>query len=563
MHLRFGRISKGLAMNTTKRRNGMKASVCLLALSLPTLAYADSTAEEIRLLKARLKQLEAKVNEQDRSTKTQKARSNSDKPPVTGIAGPVVAGLPGPDHLYFKGLEITPGGFFAMETVYRDHWMGADVNTPFQNIPFGFLAASHTSEWRATARSSRPALMIKADIDKQTHLIAYGEVDFLGASQTANSNTSNSYNLRLRQAYANIDFDAYGLHVAAGQMWSMITMNSIGIRPDTSLQPPVIDHQYMPGYNWARQPGIRITKDFNKKFWAALSLESSATTYVMPGAPFFGTTALPIFPTPILLATPAGGGLFNPANPYSFTRMPDMIGKLAWDGSLADHKVHVEGFGLLRDVTDRAYWGNHSQWGGAGGGGIVVQVIPKLLDFQASGMIGNGIGNYGAGGLPDATFQLSGAPQLINERIAMAGLTLHATPQTDLYAFAGGEFAGKNPQWNAVGRTMYVGGYGNPYYNNLGCGFENDAAVNGVATSAPVFPCSGQTKSLRQLTGGVWHTVLEGSFGKLRAGAQYSYTVRDAFVGWGATPRGTENMVYTSLRYYPFDGPTAVLAPSK
>ncbi len=547
-------------MNNTISRKRLKASACLLALALPTQAHADTTADEIRLLKARLRQLEAKVNEQERSAKTQKARANTDK--AEG-AKPALAGLPGPDHFYFKGLEMTPAGFFAMETVYRDHWMGADVNTPFQNIPYGFIAPSHTSEWRATARSTRPALMIKADIDEQTHLMAYGEVDFLGAAQTANSNTSNSYNLRLRQAYENVDFEQYGLHVAAGQMWSMITMNSVGIRPDTSLQPPVIDHQYMPGYNWARQPGIRITKDFNKQFWAALSLESSATTYVMPGAPFIGTTALPLIGSPILLAAPAGGGLFNPSVPYSFTRMPDMIGKLAWDGELVDHKIHIEGFGLLRDVTGRAYWGNHSQWGGGGGGGIVVQVIPKLLDFQASGMIGNGIGNYGAGGLPDATYQLSGAPQLINERIAMAGLTLHATPQTDLFAFAGGEFASKNPQWNAVGNTLFVGGYGNPFYNNLGCGFESQAALNGVWTNAAVFPCSGQTKSLRQLTGGIWHTVAQGPFGKIRAGAQYSYTVRDAFAGWGGTPRGVENMVYTSLRYYPFDGPSAVLAPVK
>ena len=518
-------------------------------------ALADTTKEEIRLLKEKLKQLELKVGEQERATKAQARAVRPGGPP------PVAVGLPGPEHFYFKGLEITPAGFFAMETVYRSHWMGADINTPFQNIPYGFLPGSHTTEWRASARPSRPAVLIKADIDPQTHLMAYGEVDFLGAAQTANSNGSNSYNLRLRQAYGNADFDQWGLHVAAGQMWSLVTLNSVGIRPDTSLQPPTIDHQYMPGYNWARQAGFRVTKDFNKQIWASLAIESGATTYALPGATVFGTNAIPIFGQPVLLAPPVGGGLFNPSNNYSFNRIPDVIGKVAWDGEFIDRKFHIEGFGILRDATSRAYWGNHSQWGGGGGGGIVVQLWPKVLDFQISGMFGNGIGRYGAGGISDATFQLFGAPQWVSERIAMAGLTLHATPQTDVYAFAGGEFAGKKAQWTAIGPTLYVGGYGNSFYNNSGCGLENDAVAGAVALNASIFPCSGQTKALRQLTGGVWHTLYNGPAGKIRAGVQYSYTVRDGFVGWGATPRGTENMVFTSLRYYPFDGtmPTAVL----
>ncbi len=275
-------------------------------------AAADSTSEEIRLLKARLKLLEAKVGQQERAARAEKrARAASPAPASATTA----AGIPGPDHFYFKGLEITPGGFFAAESVYRSHWMGADNNTPFQNIPFDFLPAAHQTEWRATARPSRPNLMIRADIDKQTHVMAFGEVDFLGAAQTANSNQSNSYNLRLRQAYGNVDFDEYGLHVAAGQMWSLVTMNSVGIKPDTSLQPLTIDHQYMPGYVWARTPGFRITKDFYKQFWAALSLESTSATFIAPGAPVFGTAALPLFGAPVLLSPPAAGGLFNAANP--------------------------------------------------------------------------------------------------------------------------------------------------------------------------------------------------------------------------------------------------------
>ncbi len=317
----------------------------------------------------------------------------------------------------------------------------------------------------------------------------------------------------------------------------------------------------MPGYVWARQPGIRLTKDFNKKLWLSFAAETSAVTYALPGPTAFGTTNLPLINAPVLVAPPAAGGLFNVANNYSFNRMPDFIGKAAWDATIADRKIHIEAVGLLRDMTDRAYWGDHSQWAGGVGAGVIVPILPKLLDFQVSAMTGRGIGRYSAGQISDASYQLTGAVQPIHERFAMAGLRLHATPQTDLFAVAGGEFASKQPQWAALGRTLLVGGYGDPLYNNSGCGFENGAVAGGVALNIPLLPCSGQTKALRQLTGGIWHTFYQGSFGKLRFGAQYSYTVRDSFVGFGATPKGTENMFYTSLRYYPFEGSSAALAP--
>lgn len=555
------------------------AAFGMIAALPATSASAESASEEIRLLKARLKQLEAKVGQQERAAKVEKAHT------AAHAAAGAPVGAPGyaPDHFFFKGISLTPTGFFAAESVYRDHWMGADVNTPFQNIPYGFISSAHTSEWRASARQSRIGMMVRADLNPQTHMMGYVETDFLGAAQTANSNGSNSYNLRLRQFYGNADFDEWGLHLAAGQMWSLVTLNSVGIRPDTSLQPPTIDAQYLPGYNWARQPGFRITKDFNKQFWASLGVESGATTIAGPGGAFapvpggilvnngvfgpVGNVAL----YPATAAPAVGGGLFNSLNNYTYNRLPDVIGKLAWDGQLVDRKIHAEGFGILRDTTNRIYGGNHSQWGGGAGGGVIVQLMPKLLDFQFSGMIGNGIGRYGAGGLPDATWTLTGAPKFLFERIAMAGLTLHATPQTDVYAFAGGEFSSGASQVARVANTLYAGGYGNPLYNNLGCGVEPGviAAGNGVATNGALgafggfnFACVGQTKALRQLTGGVWHTFYNGPAGKVRGGIQYSYTVRNGFDGYGGAPRGVENMVLTSLRYYPFDGsaPTPVLA---
>ena len=50
----------------------------------------------------------------------------------------------------------------------------------------------------------------------------------------------------------------------------------------------------------------------------------------------------------------------------------------------------------------------------------------------------------GAAQISDATFTSTGGFQPIHERQVMVGLTAHVTPQTDVYVFAGGEFASAN-----------------------------------------------------------------------------------------------------------------------
>lgn len=528
--------------------------------SAPVLASDAETLAEIRALKAKLHKLEHRLDEQ---AQTQRGVDRSGRAPVETAVVKDGDGRLWPDKFFYKGITITPGGFIALENVWRSHWIGADVNTPFQNIPYGFGATGHTNEFRFSARQSRLSMLAQGNINPSTHISAYVETDFLGAGQTANSNESNSYNLRVRHLYTNVDWDDFGLHLLAGQSWSLTTMNTSGVKPDSVNPPATIDAQYVPGFVWARQPQLRLVKDFGKRFWIAFSAEGAANTFagygaLQPGLP--GTTTLPL-QNPILFGQAAGGGLFNAVNSYSLNRMPDMVTKAAWDPTFADRTIHVEGFGLLRDFTDRAYFGNHSVWAGGFGAGVIVPVVPKLLDIQVSGMTGRGIGRYGSAQMSDATWSATGAPLPIHQRMLLVGATVHATPQTDIYALAGGEFAAANPQYAKYGSSLVIGGYGNPFFNNMGCDIENDAltalpflsggtALNGAYGGN--LACSGQIRAVRQITGGIWHTFYQGPFGKLKAGAQYSHTVKDAFPGWGPTPKASEDMVLTSIRYYPF-----------
>lgn len=570
MHSRPSRLPEILVF-----LGGVAAGALVPLWSAPARAASDpELLAEIRALKARLHKLEGRVDKQAKSDRGAKAKTEASADDRKDEKKKEL----GPDKFLFRGLTIQPGGFLALESVWRSRWIGADINTPFQNIPYDFFATAHSSEFRFSARPTRLSMLVKGDIDPFTAIAGYVETDFLGAAQTANSNESNSYNLRLRQAYTNIDWDFFGAHFLFGQAWSLVTLNKLGIRPDTTVQPPTIDHQYIPGYTWARQPGLRLVADIDKRFWLAFAAEGAATTFagygvLPPGLALprgiTGTTNLPL-QNPILFGPAAGGGAFNIVNSYSLNRAPDLIAKVAWDARLGDHKLHVEGFGLMRNFTTRAYWGNHNAWGGGFGGGAFVSVIPDLLDFQVSGAIGHGIGRYGSAQLADATWSVTGAPLPIDERMLLIGATLHATPQTDIYAFAGGEFASRNPQFAAFGPLVAFGGYANPFFNNLGCNAENDALTTapflsgGTAANVPLggpFACAGLIKSIRQITGGVWHTLYEGSFGKVRAGVQYSYTVKDGFFGFGGSPTARDSMVFTSFRYYPFEGASAPAAP--
>ncbi len=42
----------------------------------------------------------------------------------------------GPTTINFKGINVTPGGFIAAETVFRNRATSGDINTPFTGIPF-------------------------------------------------------------------------------------------------------------------------------------------------------------------------------------------------------------------------------------------------------------------------------------------------------------------------------------------------------------------------------------------------------------------------------------------
>jgi hypothetical protein len=449
-------------------------------------------------------------------------------------------------------VTVTLGGFIAAESVYRSRNETTDIGSSFSGIPFGSSPYGHLSESRLTARQSRLSVMAQGDVDPDTHLTFWSEFDFLGAAQTANSNESNSYNLRVRNLYTTIDWDSLGLSLLAGQNWSLATANTHGITPRNELVPTTIDAQYVVGFVWTRQPQIRITKNWNKELWAAVSVENPATTVAG------NTITLPTgFQNDV---TRVGTGQFNSGNSLSFNHIPDVIGKIAWEPMIGDSQpLHMEVYGMYRDFYDRTYIAatnafgfpagnqNADRAGGSVGGTITWTAIPKILDLQASAATGTGIGRYGAGQLPDVTYRPDGTLAPINETTLMAGGTWHTTPFLDIYAYGGQEaqhrkvFAG------------FAGGVGNPTLNEAACVAVDSPAVTNSG-------CGANIEAENQIVAGFWWKAYQGKMGSFRFGMQYSYTHDIAFnglngAGAGAAylhPTTDDSMVFTSIRYYPF-----------
>ena len=215
-------------------------------------AFAEDTSSEIRELQARLKQLEQRVENQRRSTPVQaqavKAPSAFDPCPAGKVC--------------YKGVTLTFGGWVDLTGIYRSRNLASDTGSVYNFIPFAQSKNFNTQEARFSARQSRFSVLAEADAGESTHLAGYGEIDFEGAAQTANSVATNSFNPRMRQASLEIDRTDLGLHVLAGQSWSLIAPSKMGIDPRGVDAPGVIDFESVPGFLAARQPGIRVWKDF-------------------------------------------------------------------------------------------------------------------------------------------------------------------------------------------------------------------------------------------------------------------------------------------------------------
>jgi len=514
-----------------------------------------------------------------------------------------------PIAIRYKGITLTPGGFLAAETVFRNKAESADINTGFNQIPLPGNSGSQTTEFNATARQSRLSLLAEGKLTA-VKLTGYVETDFLGTGISSNNNQSNSYVLRLRQGWGQAKFDN-GFTVTGGQMWSLATETKKGVENRTEATPLTIDPQYTAGFSWARQYGLRVSKNIGMLTLAA-SVEDAATTLTVHGNPTstipasstvtVNGVAIPTLSTTVfnnfLVGAPGlTQGLLNQTGTYAYEKTPDFLFKATLDPKFG----HFEVFGIVSTFRDRVFpcfaangaititlagdgttpfptvaipanpcaltgstnaasgaFNSSSTGGGIGANGRVS--LGKHLDVGVHFLGGDGVGRYGTAGLPDSTARPNGTMALLRNYQALGTVEFHATPQLDIYAYVGGEYASR---W-MDGKE----GYGSNLRRDDGCAVEtlplaapgatiNTTAVLGSNGFIPgaLSNCDGDTRNILEGTIGFWYRFYNGPKGRFQFGGQYSYVQRNTWSGVngsgvGVGPHGLDNMVFTSMRYY-------------
>lgn len=434
------------------------------------------------------------------------------------------------------GVDLTVGGFVDMTMAYRDKNQAADTGSNFNTgIPFNNSANAHQEEFRGSARASRLTLLATGNPSADTKLTGYFETDFGAAGTSSTLTQTNSYVPRVRQIFAGYEDSDLGIHLLAGQAWSLVTMNSAGIDPFKPLAPMVIDAAFMPGFNYARTPQIRFVKDFDdKKIQAAVSVESpQAVTGGLCTASATSGACQGYDSTYRLTASAFTGNL---QGSVTTDVAPDIVAKVAYDPGWG----HYEVFGVarfFRNTVGTEFHNNYAMGKGVGAGASL-PLVRKKIDVIGNIMVGQGIGRYGSTQLPDFSINSDGRLKPLDKYTALFGVVGHPTPAWDTYLYGGLEQTFRH---NEAGISNNAYGYGNYGVDNSQCN-----VIDGTA-------CYAQTSSVWQITPGFWYRVYDGDLGKMQVGAQYSWTRRNAFSDSnGVNPHAIENMGMLSVRFFPF-----------
>lgn len=494
-------------------------------LSGPAFA-ADSNDETIKALQAQMNALQKQLNELQAQQKAQaKAQAEAQAEAQNTAASSETK------KEILPGVKLTVGGYIAADAIYRSKNETTDVPSSWSGIPLNGVNA-HQSEFRGSARNTRITLLGEGNVDKDMKLSAYLETDFMGSGTTSTSTGTNSYAPRIRQGFAQIDRNDWGTHFTVGQAWTLLTLNKTSsMAPRSESTPNVSDGSYIPGFNYTRNTQFRVVQDLiDKKLSVGLSIESPQTS-------ISGINV----PTGVNVVNSGSSSTLNSGAGYSVDETPDVIAKVGFDPGWGHYEIFGIGRTFHDNITTNNLYHNNLVVGGGGGVGALVPVIKDKLDFRATFMAGQGIGRYGAGGLPDIAIDPLGGIHPLTQYTTLVGLIARPTPTWELYLYGGLE---------KVMQENQAGGYG--WGSNTITG--NSACVNAVTGSTGTTTTGNcQTSSIWQITPGFWKDLYKGNFGNLKVGAQYSLTRRNTFAdSSGTAPHAYENIVITSFRYSPF-----------
>jgi hypothetical protein len=441
-----------------------------------------------------------------------------------------------PTALHYKGITIVPGGFTAAESIWRQRAMNADLYTNYNATPYMNSGEAHTSEWVPSARQTRLSTLFSGKVPFGT-LNGFVEGDFLSAGTTSNNLQSNSYTLRIRQAWAQAVIGSWKF--TGGQMWTLLTEDRKATDAGQEIVPIFFDGNLHVGDTYLRQPGFRVQDAITSQLTVAASVENSQYQFSASNAPsnfFFGNAG-------------AAGGLNNPSANYTNQVAPDVLVKASFEPGYG----HYEIGGVARFFRDR-YYPNGTTSAGAQndtrlGGGFVANAhfpVTTKLDVGLHVVAGDGTGRYGVSLLPDVTARPDGTLAPLHNAQGLLSLEFHPNKRLDIFGYVGTEYAQRTYYRSSTGTLV---GYAPPTASNMGCNVEA-VPTAGTGYAPGVSTCLGATRVVVQGSAGWVYRLYTGPVGRLQYGLAYSYLTREGWTGVGGAPKATNNFVYTSFRYF-------------
>ncbi len=382
-----------------------------------------------------------------------------------------VKDLENPLAIHYKGVTMTPIGFFDGAMFYRQRAEGVTSTSSYSGTPLYGTAAAGLSETRMSAQNTQIGMMFQGDTGK-AKLTGYWQIDFNGAynggtaaavsgAGTPGIVNSNNFYPRIRHAWGRVEMQN-GWTFMGGQAWFLGMMNRKLITQLTEWYPVGDDNQTFPGFSQPNRPTqFRVTKNFaNNKAAFAIDMEGADLKYVNDG-----TT-----PVNIVGQSLASINTFNSGQTFPADPLPDFWVKLAVDPGWG----HYELKGVARFFRDRVLTGpttnfattavastlaskgynNYTEAGGIGFGTILP--VTKKVDFAFNGLAGAGIGAYCGSVSNDATLNYSNELVPIKAACFTTGVEMHPVPKFDVNLYVAQEYF-ERAQYN-TGTT--AGGFG-------------------------------------------------------------------------------------------------------
>ena len=416
--------------------------------------------------------------------------------------------LEAPLSLRIGAAEFTPGGFMAFTTAFRSTNMGSGVATSFGTVPFSNTASGKLSEIRLGGQASRMNLKVTSH-PGNTAVTGYVEADFMGTTPTNANVTSNSYTLRMRMFYGDIQLGKWD--VGAGQAWSLLAPNRLGLSlaPGDVGLPGGADPNYQVGFVWARDPQARIIYHASDRLALGVSLDNPNQ--------FIGSGVV----------LPAGlppTEVDNGSNVATPSLHPDIVVKAAYDTMFSGRAFHAEVAGLLTSfrIVNPASSVRSTKSGG--GVSLNLRVEPvRNLRLIANSFLSDGGGRYNAGLGPSLMVRQDLTVSPVRAASLMGGVEYQLGPQWGAYGYYGLVYFARNI--DGSGRNIV--GFGAP--NSGGC-----------ANRTIQEPTAGLTRIF-------WKSP---AMGALQMNVQYSYLVRMPWwVSVGTPGSAHSHMVISELRY--------------